>query len=215
MGNKSVFIVNNPSKLSEYSRMFIRQKWEIVDSIKDADLVQFTGGEDVIPSLYGELPHPSTVYSRKRDIVETAIFNVCSNNKIPMAGICRGAQLINVLNGGSLWQNVNNHKKYSGHIVRDEWEGFSFNAVSLHHQMMAPSKNGFILGTAEESTKRERVLKDGTLFQAYDDNTFKNDVEVVLYWDPLCLCFQPHPEKGANRDAETIYFYYLREYLGM
>jgi gamma-glutamyl-gamma-aminobutyrate hydrolase PuuD len=44
----------------EYKYMFESEGWEVTDYIQAADLVQFTGGEDVHPSWYDQTKHPKT-----------------------------------------------------------------------------------------------------------------------------------------------------------
>lgn len=63
---------------------------EIVKLPEEADLVIFTGGEDVDPSLYNEPRHPRTSSNITRDIREKDIYEYCLDKKIPMLGICRG-----------------------------------------------------------------------------------------------------------------------------
>ncbi|UCW44423.1 hypothetical protein [Pseudomonas phage PPAT] len=56
--------------------MFGKMGWEVV-GIKDffnADLIQFTGGSDVTPMLYGESLHPKTYCSQRRDLEEAGYF---------------------------------------------------------------------------------------------------------------------------------------------
>lgn len=63
---------------------------EIVDNLKDAQLVVFTGGEDVTPSLYGCETLPATFCNIQRDKIETDIFNKIDPKKQVCLGICRG-----------------------------------------------------------------------------------------------------------------------------
>ena len=89
--------------------MFLRAGWTISTNIDETvNLIQFTGGEDVDPSYYKETKHPRTYSNPRRDAVEAAIFHEWKG-KVAMAGICRGGQFLNVMNGGRMWQDVNNH----------------------------------------------------------------------------------------------------------
>ena len=66
-----------------------------------------TGGEDVDPAWYGA--EPSVLLSppsRERDLFELALFAVARQRQLPILGICRGIQLINVALGGSLYQDL-------------------------------------------------------------------------------------------------------------
>lgn len=209
-----VFIVGKDEDNKQYATMFESKGWEVVSQLRDANLVQFTGGDDIYPGLYKEPPHPQTQFNRQRDIIEVATFLACKKARIPMTGICRGAQLLNVLCGGKLWQHVNNHQKYSGHLVYDEIQNFSFKGVSLHHQMMRPAPDAFLVGVSRESTVKQGMTPSGYVTEMRNMSPFRDDTEVCVYWDPLCLCFQPHPEKAVvDTEAKEIYFYYLNEYL--
>ena len=47
---------------------FLLFDFEKVDNIKEADIVMFTGGEDINPALYGDVPHPTTHFSNRDDM---------------------------------------------------------------------------------------------------------------------------------------------------
>jgi gamma-glutamyl-gamma-aminobutyrate hydrolase PuuD len=99
-----VFVVDSDVRIT---RMFMANNWLVVPSAKEADLIQFTGGADVSPMLYGEPKHPRTYCDPNRDQHEANIF--WNNIDKPKAGICRGGQFLNVMSGGSMWQDVDNH----------------------------------------------------------------------------------------------------------
>ncbi|MFH2114709.1 MAG: gamma-glutamyl-gamma-aminobutyrate hydrolase family protein, partial [Spirochaetota bacterium] len=71
------------------------------------DGILFSGGGDLDPKHFGEAPHPalrriSAVY----DASELALFKEAARKKLPVFGICRGCQVINVALGGSLIQDI-------------------------------------------------------------------------------------------------------------
>lgn len=67
------------------------------------DGVVIAGGQDVDPRRYGAVPGPrSTVLDPERDEFEIALVQAAIAAEIPVLGICRGAQLLNVALGGSL-----------------------------------------------------------------------------------------------------------------
>ena len=76
-----------------------------VKSKRDIDLIVFTGGEDVNPQYYGEQLGKYTHINSNRDNKEVDCFNRF-RNVVPMLGICRGNQLLTVLNGGKVIQHV-------------------------------------------------------------------------------------------------------------
>lgn len=76
-------------------------------ALDGCDGLLLTGGEDVHPSWYGADPSPLlSPPSRERDLLELALFAVARQRELPILGICRGIQLINVALGGTLFQDL-------------------------------------------------------------------------------------------------------------
>lgn len=72
------------------------------------DGIVFTGGGDISPLKYGENPlQIEFSINNLRDNFEFNLFLEAYNMDMPILGICRGAQLINVALGGSLYQDIN------------------------------------------------------------------------------------------------------------
>ena len=66
-----------------------------------------TGGGDIDPLLYrSSTRHPSIVIEPERDRVELALTRAALAAGLPVLGICRGIQCLNVAMGGSLWQDL-------------------------------------------------------------------------------------------------------------
>ena len=70
---------------------------KLVDDIDTADIVMFTGGEDVTPALYGAKAHPATYCDPERDEYETEMFKKVRSDQF-VIGICRGSQFLCVMN---------------------------------------------------------------------------------------------------------------------
>jgi putative glutamine amidotransferase len=76
-------------------------------SLSGLDGVLFTGGGDIDPARYGEARHPKTgAPDASRDDFELALARLALGGDVPMLGVCRGLQLINVAAGGSLIQDI-------------------------------------------------------------------------------------------------------------
>lgn len=163
---------------------------ERTTDLDSAELVCFTGGADVDPELYNEKRIAQTQCRRSRDDVEIQIYESALYLKIPMIGICRGGQFLNVMNGGKLWQDVNNHGR--SHICRDLLTQELHCVTSTHHQMMRHGKNGHVVATAELATRYQNSTY--TLHQPMNLPRTHWDEEIVWYPQTMCLCFQPHPE---------------------
>jgi putative glutamine amidotransferase len=76
-------------------------------ALDGVDGLILTGGEDLDPAWYGAEPSPLlSPPSRERDLFELALFAVARQRGLPILGICRGIQLINVGLGGTLFQDL-------------------------------------------------------------------------------------------------------------
>jgi len=73
------------------------------------DGLLLSGGADLDPALYGEAPHPSVVVEPGRDALERAAFSAAEARGVPVFGVCRGMQAINVFRGGALVQDIDGH----------------------------------------------------------------------------------------------------------
>jgi putative glutamine amidotransferase len=90
---------------------------EGVDETLDAlNAIVFTGGSDIDPELYGADPHPETFgIHRERDEAELALLRGALARDMPVLGICRGIQVLNVGLGGDLHQHVPEVVGHEGH----------------------------------------------------------------------------------------------------
>lgn len=87
------------------------------------DGVLFTGGEDIAPARYGAEPHRKLGrVSPLRDDVESELFNAARKRAIPILGICRGLQFINVACGGTLYQDLPSERPEGRAHARGETE---------------------------------------------------------------------------------------------
>jgi putative glutamine amidotransferase len=77
------------------------------------DGVLLSGGADVDPDLYGAVADPATgPVEEERDAAELALIELAAGEELPMLGICRGLQLLNVWAGGTLHQDEPAHARY-------------------------------------------------------------------------------------------------------
>lgn len=160
-----------------------------VDDIRLADIVVFNGGTDIGTALYNEKPiHRSVPHQPSvRDQKEMAIFEKYAGEKF-FLGICRGAQFLNVMNGGSLWQDVTNHGR--SHPIMDLITGKTYTATSTHHQMMRPAESSSeTIAVARESSMKHCETLGRHLCSGDED-----DHEIVWYPKGYSLCIQGHPE---------------------
>lgn len=134
------------------------------------DGLVLSGGADVSPLYYGEKSEDIKNINSLRDKWEIELFNQAYKKNMPIFGICRGMQLINVALGGSLYQDINKYlgkkiphwpkgENYTRHIVNLKKQSKLYDVLcserievnSFHHQAikkLAPSLRA--VATAEE-----------------------------------------------------------------
>lgn len=184
---KNVYVVGN-----DISYISFIKNAKIVSSISDADIVLFTGGEDVDPSLYGCEKHSSTYSNLSRDLYEKEIFEQVADNQL-VIGVCRGSQFCCIMNGGKLIQDCSNHAIGYTHMIYEYETDKIYDITSTHHQMQYP----FELPHAEILMASNSRLSRYYCGDGIDTNSIICEPEIVLYKKencPKCLAIQGHPE---------------------
>src|SRR6185437_4954577 len=91
----------------------VEQPGELVAML---DGLLLAGGADIDPGTYGQSPHPHTQETvPERDAFEIALTRGAIERDVPVLGICRGMQLINVALGGTLTQHLPEHLGHEEH----------------------------------------------------------------------------------------------------
>jgi len=150
------------------------------------------GGEDISPSIYGQEPIDQCYASREpapRDVKEMALVEQAVKMGIPIIGLCRGAQLICAMDGGSLYQHCVGHAggDHSLFDVETE-EGYVTN--SAHHQVMRPREHNKIIAISQ---------KDVMVWETSDTAIKVSAIpEIVFFPYFKALAIQGHPEWNPN-----------------
>jgi len=201
--------------------MMLDNGWKESTNMERLDrstLIIFGGGEDVHPSLYGEVKHPSTVSNLGRDIREAQIYKKFIGN--PKVGICRGFQFLSVMNGCSLLQHVNGHSgNHEAIFSSKDGEDLSVEIVtSTHHQMvLEPDENRVehnLLAYSEEATVKEGMFYED--IYKWEDSRIQVSVDVEAMHFPRSntMGFQFHPEYSAG-GMRDMFFKIIKERFGI
>lgn len=177
----------------------------LVNEPTEAEGVILTGGEDITPFLYGERPTHARGMNLDRDLREVSFIKTLKMD-MPKIGICRGAQLLNVLSGGRLLQHVDGHAIHGRHDMRLEDTGEIVWTNSLHHQEMVPPSDAVIIAKANVAP----VKFDKTTKITYNRSTRKDtwdDIEIVYIPSSNSYCFQGHPEYCKPDDPQVDLFW--------
>jgi putative glutamine amidotransferase len=161
----------------------------VLDSL---DGLVITGGNDIDPAAYGQRLHPHTDKpAAVRDVWEFALLRGALQRGLPVLGICRGAQVLNVALGGTLHQHLPDVIGHSGHRAG--------NAVftSLPVRTVAGTRLAALLGESVEVRcyHHQAVDKvaDGLVVSAWDADGVIEALERP--GDGFALAVQWHPEE--------------------
>ena len=88
------------------------------DALATMDALLLSGGRDIDPARYGRSRHPSETVEADRDALEADAWAAAAERALPVVGVCRGLQAINVFSGGKLIQDVGGHAEPAGRTGR-------------------------------------------------------------------------------------------------
>ena len=178
------------------------------EDIPTCDGFVLTGGVDVHPSFYNGNPAYENVpvqFEPDRDRFEERIYRYSQLHKLPVLGICRGMQLVNVLEGGKLIQDLDNgnarHKKEAsdkqhnimaaGKSLLQQVSGSVSGRVnSAHHQAIDPDAIGHNLVANAYADDNDNII-EGLEFKDRSAKAFM-------------LCVQWHPERMKDKEANPF-----------
>ena len=166
---------------------------ELVDRL---DGVVLSGGADIGTERYGHEPQTDLFPPEaRRDDFELALLDRAVERSLPVLGICRGLQLINVHAGGTLNQDVPPHSRFD--VAPDtEVHPVEFVEGSILHNLYGDTRK---VNSLHHQTVRD--LAPGLRVTGRADDTIE-----ALESDDGCLVgVQWHPEMMRSRDNDPIF----------
>lgn len=165
------------------------------------DGVIIGGGSDVEPTQYGEKLKAGTVYDPERDLLELNIIRLALKTDLPLLGVCRGAQLINVIRGGTLHSDIRGLRRETP----NENSVFAFkNAFITSTSKLARTLQETCIRINSLHNQAVKDIGDGLVAVAHDRDGFIQAIE-----DPkrhFLLGVQWHPEYLLlNKTQKTLF----------
>jgi putative glutamine amidotransferase len=168
----------------------------IVARILDGlDGIILTGGKDVDPARYGQQPHPTTDDPRPdRDAWEDALLRGAIARELPFLGICRGAQVLNVALGGTLFQHL---PEVVGSTKYNLGEG-NFNEVAVEVEPSTELAELLGAGLTAKVYHHQSIdrVADGLIVSARTEDGIIEAVELDSV--PFGVAVQWHPEETPD-----------------
>jgi putative glutamine amidotransferase len=176
------------------------------------DGLLLAGGADIDPSCYAQESHPETVDTvPERDVFEIALARAAIERDVPVLGICRGMQLINVACGGTLVQHLPEHVGHQEHRrVLGSFDGADHD-VLLSEGSLAAGAAGE-LAHATKSHHHQGVDRLGRGLVVSGTSTLDELPEAVELRDRrFVLGVQWHPEADPASNVVAAFVAAARE----
>ncbi len=176
------------------------------DLLDHIDGLLLQGGSDVSPATYGEVARkPEWRGDAQRDAYEIALVKGAMARDIPVFGICRGQQLLNVALGGTLVQDI--AEDIAGSGQHRHWDSYEDNAHgvkiaegSVLQQIFSGASEGHINSIHHQCVKR---LGEGLVAEAI--SPIDNIIEAIRFTgEAYAAAVQWHPEFQADRHGHLL-----------
>jgi putative glutamine amidotransferase len=179
--------------------------------LEGIDGLVIVGGDDVDPGLYGERPRRTTrVVLPRRTAFESWLYQEGTRTRLPMLAICYGMQLVNVLEGGSLYQHIAPPRAGGGagvvHRARREVShevrllpGTRLRQTLRGDRAMVPTQHHQAVRSVAPGFRPAAVADDGI-------------IEAIEHPDrPELIAVQWHPERAPDsRFTERLFGAFVR-----
>ena len=169
------------------------------DAYREIDGLLLTGGPDIDPDYFGEKKHETTDINLNRDELELPLFKWASEKDLPVFGICRGIQVMNVAMGGSLYQDI--PSQFIEHLTHkiikntdDSWHNIKIQPDSLLNQITKED-------SVEVNSRHHQVLK--VIGEGFVVTAQSSDGVIEAIENPskrFALGVQYHPERMISRE---------------
>lgn len=166
-------------KLAEYAQVF--------------DGFLFGGGDDMDPAHYGEEKmFDSVEIDADRDAFELSLYRHVKSTNKPILGICRGIQLLNVAEGGSLYQHVDGHRQDAPGTTTAQktivFEGSMLHGLTQKSEILVNSFHHQNIKALAPTLTADAISEDGYIEAAHMEG------------HPFYLGVQWHPEIFRQQD---------------
>jgi putative glutamine amidotransferase len=179
-----------------------------IPNIKDYDGVLFAGGKDINPKHYEEaIKYPGLVQiDEKRDAFEFELFARAHRHGLPILGICRGIQMINVKFGGTLYQDLHSEAPVEREHMQSAPRPEPTHVVILTDPESRLAET--FKGSCRVNSLHRQAIKRlgrGLKVTAHSEDGLVEAVESADAY-PFLMAVQWHPEEMVDRSEQRKIF---------
>ncbi|MCX8009955.1 MAG: gamma-glutamyl-gamma-aminobutyrate hydrolase family protein [Ignavibacteria bacterium] len=181
-----------------------------LSELKNCTSLLLPGGGDIDPEIYGadNTQHLSKNIDRNRDLFEIDLIKYAVELQIPILGICRGLQIVNVCFEGTLKQHIMDHRSSNQNEDLTHW-------INVEYNSLLYSITNSIMGKVN-SSHHQCIDKIGENLRPI---SYSNDgvVEALEFKDssnmPPTLLVQWHPERMEDRNENPFSYNLLKWFM--
>jgi len=165
------------------------------------DGLLLSGGDDIDPGLFGEDPHPKLgIIEPGRDEYESKLIKSCLKDNLPILAVCRGAQILNITEGGTMYQDI--YDQVEENVIQHQQKA-SRNFLSHSIEVKVDSLLHSILGETSVRTnsfhhQANRAVPSPFQITAYSNDGVIEAIESTSH--NFVLGLQWHPEGSFPTD---------------
>jgi gamma-glutamyl-gamma-aminobutyrate hydrolase PuuD len=163
-------------------------------------------GEDIEPKRYKALPENFEYLEKThalKDKIEIKLIRHALRKKLPILGICRGSQLLNIACGGTLYGDVQKEKKSSlQHINHEHYDAYR-HPISIVES--SPLENWYQRKSVQVNSYHHQGIRD--LARRFKPIAYAEDGLVEGFYDPkskFVVGLQFHPERMLEEAAGNL-----------
>ncbi|HIT03202.1 MAG TPA: gamma-glutamyl-gamma-aminobutyrate hydrolase family protein [Candidatus Caccocola faecipullorum] len=185
---------------------------EIETDAEKYDAFLFCGGADINPALYGEEPDGSLDMDAQRDAFEYALMKKAYEKGKTIFGICRGQQMMNIVFGGTIHQDINRmNPDWTIHQTPYPMDGYAHTVNILEPRFLPPTGGAVVKVNSAHHQAIDR-LAEGFIVTAATGDGIIEGIAMPGYEKGL-IGVQWHPESLADKDMfHHNFFKMLVEY---
>lgn len=189
----------------------VKNQEEAKEQLAKVDVLVMTGGEDVNPKLYGQEPDPNLEdVNDERDTSDMALLKEAIEEDMPVLCTCRGAQVLNVLQGGTLVQDIPTSDKYKDAKIKHRdpnEEEFEIHTINIEEDSILAK----IVGTTKldvNSWHHQGIDKigDGLKVTATSEDGMVEGIE--LEGSAYVVGVQCHPEWSVEEGDDSFLVFF-------
>lgn len=206
---------------ADYIKSLPADESNVADAVAEVSAVVFTGGEDISPTLF-RTPQPwhgieeELDYNATRDISDYLTMRYCIEHDIPLMGLCRGMQMLAVISGATVIQDIPTHFATLGTDylfthrnialpgVRRDYASHSVRVTIRHSLLYAIANSDTIAGAPSWHHQCVRSVKATPLrVTGVTDTQGIDIIEALEHPDKtFCIGLQFHPEAALVKHLD-------------